>query len=529
MSKLWPLLKANLINTLGINKLRSKTTGKISPLLVVLAVVSVIFLLGLSFFYMMIFGGVFAAQNMPQLILVLGLMAGSFFSFMMTITNANGYLFRSKDFEMLMALPVKQRTVFISKLFHLLVLNYAILIFLYLPTIIVYAIYSQTDVVFWLLALPVFLLMPLFMVTVGGLLSFLIGLVTSRFRHKNLAFIILMLIFTIVIIVVSFQSSVIEENPSQFTQDMKAFLDKIRLGNLMFEALTGNWLKFLAFAGISIIPFTGFVYFTGAVFKKANFHSQNAYVNKKFKMTVLKTSTQNWALLKRELKRYFSSPIYVLNTIIGSVLTTVVLIVMGTDASMVISGIENVSKEMFALIITWIFTFMLGITSTTASTLSIEGKQFWILKSAPISTTQIYHAKIMVNILITIPFIIVDTIIAAFMFDFGLVEMFFMILLPSLMAIYMSYIGLFMNILFPRFDYENETKVVKQSVSVLLTMVCGFFGAALMLVPGIILQDALNNSTLTYLIQTLLGSILAIVAISLLYTTGSKRFKRIVS
>lgn len=530
MNKLLILLKANIINTLNLNKLRKKSTGKISPLAILLVVFIILTAFAFSFLYLFMFGGMFSEQGLPGLILPLGLTAGSLFIFMTTLTTANGYLFRSKDFDMLMSLPVKPRTVFTSKLFYLLLLNYLTLLFVYFPTIIVYSFFNPTGWVFWTIAIPAFFLFPLVVITIGSLLSYLIGFVTSRFRYKNLLSLILTTFFILFIMFISFQSSAIEENPGKFTEDVYSILNKIKIGDLIYKSLLGEWPSLLIFIGISILPFGAFVYLVGKSYAKASLRSRGAYVRKNFKMRTLRKATQNKALMWRELKRYFSSYIYVMNTIISPILTTIIMVIMAINMKPLLNelpiGADNM--EMIPFVLTAIFCFMLGITSTTSCSLSIEGRQFWILKTAPVHEKQIFRAKILLNLIVSVPFIIINVIIANFIIEITILDSIFMFVIPTFLVLYMSVLGLFVNILFPRFDYENETKVVKQSVSVIVTMIFGFIGSALILVPGFIFVFNIGNYLLGFLIQLGIEIVLIAVVIFLLSSTGREKYKKLI-
>jgi ABC-2 type transport system permease protein len=530
MNKLLILLKANVINTLKLNKLRNKSTGKISPLALFLAFLVAAIAFGFAFMYLFMFADLFSKQGLAALILPLGITAGSIVTLMTTLTTANGYLFRSSDFDMLMALPVKPRTVFSSKLFYLLLINYITLFFVYFPTIIVYAVYNQTDWIFWTLALPVFVLFPLGIIALGSVLSFLIGSVTSRFRYRNFLSLILTLGFFIFIMALSFGSSAIDENPSKFSEDMFRILNKIKVGTLVYESLLGNWTQLLLFLAVSFLPFAGFVYLVGRSYVKASMRSRISYTRKHFKMRTMKKSTQDWALFKREVKKYFSSNIYIMNTIVGPILTTIALVVMAFRMQPLIDQIAQggLSPEDFPFVLTAIFAFMLGITSTTSCSLSLEGRQFWIIRSSPVSERQIFRAKILVNLMISVPFVLIDVIIANFIIKIPILYSLFMFLIPSLLAFFMSYLGLFINILFPRFDYENETKAVKQSLSVLLTMIFGFVGSALVLVPGFLVTANTGNSIFGYLIELGIEALLIGIVAYLLYSYGTKRYRKLV-
>ncbi|HOH18433.1 MAG TPA: hypothetical protein PK087_03820, partial [Bacilli bacterium] len=66
MRNFWILLKYNLINTLNLNKLNSKTKeGKLSLLMVILFIVGGLFSLGLAFLYMFMIGSALAEGGFP--------------------------------------------------------------------------------------------------------------------------------------------------------------------------------------------------------------------------------------------------------------------------------------------------------------------------------------------------------------------------------------------------------------------------------------------------------------------------------
>ena len=176
-------------------------------------------------------------------------------------------------------------------------------------------------------------------------------------------------------------------------------------------------------------------------------------------------------------------------------------------------------------IIVALVVFMLGITSTTASSISIEGKQFWILKSSPITPKQVFHGKIIVNLVITVPFLIINAVLAVVLLNFGVLDTIMLIVIPLLVTLFMSYMGLFVNLLFPRFDYDSDVKAIKQSLSVLITMGVGFVVAAIIIgTSGYVYSiQVINYTYLTGLITSLVFAILSIV---LLYTKENKNITK---
>jgi ABC-2 type transport system permease protein len=484
---------------------------------------------GLSFFYLFTFGSALNEGGFPQLILMLGIVAGFMFILLMTITKANGSLFRSRDYDLLMSLPLKPSVIVASKLVNILAINYLTFAFVYFPSVAVYAIFNATNATFWLLVFPTFLLIPLLPIAVSSVIAYLFGFITPKIRYKNLTSILFSFMILFLFMYASFQSTVIEEDPTAFATFMKGILGKIYYpGEIAFAGMLGDWKSYLIFIAISIIPFAGFVWLVSKNFVGANSRGNSSYVNKNFRLGEQHSTDQRKALIIKEMKRYFGSPIYVLNTLVGPIMSTFFMLFMFFGENSIVASIPeaDLSSEILAMVITAMVIFSLGMTSTTAASISIEGKQFWILKSLPVPAEDIFFAKIFVNLFITIPFLIVDVILSLTVFKFNFFQATFMLLIPALMAVIMSCGGLYFNLLMPRFDYENDMRAVKQSLSVLITMLFGF--ASVLVTVGLgVIGILFLNTTFGYLFAFLGALALAALAFVLVKTHGVKLFKRL--
>src|SRR5690606_33389665 len=106
-----------------------------------------------SFMYIYFFGLTFNSVGQPEAVLSIGIIASIFMSLLITIANATGYLFKSKDFDLLMGLPIKQNTIVLTKVTYLLIVNYIIFFLIYIPAIITYALFLPTDIIYWVFAI----------------------------------------------------------------------------------------------------------------------------------------------------------------------------------------------------------------------------------------------------------------------------------------------------------------------------------------------------------------------------------------
>lgn len=528
MSKYLVTLKYSIINSFAINKLRKKDNlKKFSFGKIFLIILFVLFLFFASFLYAFMFGDVFNTTGQPEMILSVGILFASIMSLLMTITNASSILFKSKDFDLLMSLPIKQNTIVKTKITYLLLINYVLYLFIYIPTLVVYSRYVETDTVFWLLSILTFILGPFFPVAVATILAYFLSIIIPKFKYKNLLTILFSILLIVLIMVFSFTSSMAGEDPTAFSNSIKKILSQT--GEWAYNGMRGDYLNYLYFVLISIIPFFIFTRLIGIFYLKANTKFATSNNKSNYKMEELVVKSQGFTLNKKELRRYFNSPMYVLNTIVGPVLSTIMLVLLAVSAGPTLeeAGIPLEDLSFLAPIVVAAIVFSLGITSTTASSISIEGKQFWILKSSPITPKQVFHGKIFVNLVITVPFVLINTILSIFLFDFEFIDYAMILIIPLLFSIFMSYLGIYVNLLFPRFDYENDVKAVKQSLSVLITMGIGFIVASLIIgLSAFVIFD--TNNLYGYLVALAITLFFTIITITLLYKHGSKVYKRIV-
>ncbi|MDD4387634.1 MAG: hypothetical protein PHV87_00210 [Bacilli bacterium] len=527
MRNSWLLLKVNIINTFKLNKIFKRKENRTSVFMSFLVIIGYISIAAVAFLYMFMFGELYSQNGVPNLILITGISIGFIFVLLMTITTANSYLFRSRDFDLLMALPVSSATVIFSKIVHLLLINYFMFLLIYLPTVVVYQIYNQTTPLFWLLVIPTFLLIPLLPIAVSGFLSFLFGFIPLKQKYKTILTIILSLFLVFIIFWSQLQISNVE-NPEAIFGTVGGYLTKINYpGLLAAEGMEGNILKYLLFVVISIIPFIGFVYIVAANYLKSNSRSRRSETNKKFVLTESESKGQARALIIKELRRYFSSSIYVVNTIMSPVISLIFLILLIMSKNQLAKFFEVLGYDVLPLIFIILLIFSLSLTSTTCSSISIEGKQFWILKSLPCQTGHIFFAKILVNLIITIPVLIIDVIVAQVALHITIVDALFLFIIPLLVLLYTSFIGLYSNLLLPRFDYENDTKVVKQSLSTLVAMVFGFFGFAILIGVGYVSYRVFETNLPVYLLTSLTALVLMIISFLLLRFHGTKLYQKI--
>ena len=488
MNKFSILLKINLINSLGLNNVKhGKKNGAKSTFVGAAFVIGIFLVAAMVVFYSSSMAFILKQFGMLDLLLAGSMIAGSLLVFFTSVYKAQGILFGGRDFEILGSLPVKTSVIISSKLIELLIFNYLFLALIIIPTSIIYFINSNVGPVFFLFMIAAFIFIPIIPIVAASILAFILSFAASKTKHKNAILTLLSIALVIVILAFSFKANDIINYAAANSTSIGEMLNKIyppayyysnALSNLSIVSL----IKLIIW---SLIPFIIFTVVFAKGYKNINSKIREKYKKSDYRIIKLETSSMVIALFKKELKRYFSSPVYVMNTSLGLILAAIAAIVcifdgkeelinsLAASNGFDIAVIEQYINEFFQFVPIIILLFCVGLSCTTGASISIEGKNFWILKSLPVRTIDILKSKIGVNLALSIPTIILCTILFWIGFDLTPINVLLTFLIPALLAVFVAVSGVIINLYFPKLDWSNEVQVVKQSLSSMISIFLG--------------------------------------------------------
>lgn len=528
MSNLALLIKNNIINETGINKLKnadkkekSKAIGMgllISVSMIILAVYGFVLCSYLSNFLIEI--------NQMELLLVLGILGCTFATFFTSLYKASSYLFQSKDYEMLVSLPIKQSTILSSKVIMLIINNYLFGgVFILIPGI-VYFIKMETSSYYLIFLIILTLVAPLIPILISSLVAFFISNISSRSKKSNIISIVLNLAIIVVVMVLSFNIQNVIMNLIQNSNSIIEASQKIYpLSYYFVDSLkNGNLISLIIFLLISLLPMAVFVYLFANNFNKVNSKMSETYKANNYKFKELKLSKPVIALFRKELKRYLSSTIYVMNSSIGMVLLPIFTV------SIVLVGYDKISQilemnYMMDMVLIQIIVFCIVMTNTACVSISLEGKNLWILKSSPIKEMDIFKSKILLNTILTIPISVISFVVLAIKLDFHIKSSVIIIITIILLSIFSATLGLFINLLFPKLNFTSDVAVVKQGASVIVNMICNLIYVVSICGIGYLFKINDINKFL------IIGNLITVMGIFALYillkTKGIKLFRNL--
>ncbi len=153
----------------------------------------------------------------------------------------------------------------------------------------------------------------------------------------------------------------------------------------MGEGIMGDWKMLLAFVLCCVFPFALVVMGLGRGYRQAVTAFAVRSVQSNYKLSEQTASGQKKALLKKEMQRFFGTPMYFWNAGIG-----LIMLLAAGAASLVMREKLLAYVEMagypFSLLpmAAAVIGFCLCTCPITAPSISLEGKYLWILRNPPI-------------------------------------------------------------------------------------------------------------------------------------------------
>lgn len=540
MGKLLSLLKATMSQDMSLFKIRAKNESKMNKIIlpIVLALI-VMFSVGS---YAAILAEELATYNLTYIILTIFIMVTSLLTVLEGIYKSQGILFEAKDNDLLFSLPISKSKIFFTRLFKLISFQFLYNSLFMLPAIVVYAVYEKTSVSFYIISLIMLVLLPIIPTIVACIIGYIIKGLASRTKAKNIVQVVLTTSMLLAIFYVSFNMQGMVANIIQNANSINEVITKIYYPAGLYINLIQNFniLDLVILLAINIIPAILFVYvasifyfkITSKLGEKGNNIKKSNWT--KVKDKTFNTKTQLSGLINKEMKRFFSSPVFIINAGFGMVLMVVVTIAMSINFDGMINSLmqgEDMGisideiKAMIPKIFYGFVVFTSCMTSITSSMISLEGKSFNITKSLPVTPEKILLAKVLTSNIISIPVVLICDIIFFVVFKVAILDIVFILFASIIMPTFTALIGILMNLKYPKMDATSDTEVVKQSMSSTLSVFIGMFVG--MLSIGVMIMGSKINLNLFIILELLVFTAFVFVLWKMLKKYGVKRFREI--
>ena len=445
--------------------------------------------------------------------------------------SANGHLFGFKDYDLLSSLPISKVTIITSKLVSFWLLEFVYCIFLYYPALVIVGISESMSLSYYILGILGGLFLPLIPIILSSFFSLIINFISKHFKYRHLVNTILSVLMIFGVFAASFSLQYFIGDQALNTIELKRTITKFLpfIGLLIQGSIEANFFLYLIGITISLVPFILFINLFAKRFSDLNSIVNTGYKVKNYQLRSVKGKSVMKALLIKEIRRYFTCGPYVINTTIGPIMMALASIYLMFQRDVVLYFLESMPLEIRDLLFVFLLLAVAGFcftSCTTNASISLEGKHLWITKSAPVSTMQVFMAKINLNLLILVVPMSIGVLFIGITIQLSILEILLTLFAVLASSLLIAQFGLIINLNFPRLDWDREIYVVKQSMSVFVSIFGGLIFTVLLFFIVMNVSSMLSSLLLGFLIN-LSFVLLNVICWFYLKTIGIKQFSKL--
>lgn len=474
MNKFLLITKLSILQTFNLTRNSKSQNDKKKSGLKALGIIAIIgYIMWYVFYITKSLLPIFIIVNKPLYTISFLFTICTFYIFITNTFRIKTILFDFKDYDLLMSLPIKKSSVVLSKIVSLYIVNLMYTLIIMIPGYVAYIsmVNMPNDIMFFLLLLTI----PIIPILASSILGIIISWITSFFRNKNIGSYIVNLTIIFCSLFISFTAGGM--NDAEFAKQSINIIDGFSryypFTTLFVNLIESvNIINLLIYFFVPIILMGIFILFINSGYTPLRTRLLKQSVKTNYKIQSNKSNGPLKGLYIKEIKKYFSNSMYVINTAFGCVIMIIIVLAMLLFNEDLIGQLGNLSEALKTNIFL-VLSMFCALSSTTNASISLEGKSLWIMKSIPVTPSRIFLSKIMVNLTILVPTVIISATFFGIYLNLSLDKMILLYVIPLAYSVFISILGLLLNLIFPKFDFDNEMRVIKQSLPVVLTMIIG--------------------------------------------------------
>lgn len=428
-----------------------------------------------------------------------------------SVFNTYASLYLPRDNEFLTALPFTPMQILLARTAGVYAISLMYSAWIWIPITLAYwACVPLTAANIICPAVMTFVI-ALFVTVLSCVLGWLVAVLSSMTKGKSFFTVALSLMFIGAYYFVYFRIV-------RFLGELVLYLDQI-------ETMIRSWLGFIYWIGIaadgSLVMMAVIIAVTCALMAlclwlmSRNFFrvSSRSHVHHaEQKKESYQENDVKKSLLMRELKHFTSSPTWMLNSGLGILLMPVIAGTFLVKAESFRPYIEMIRTEipmLYEILPVFVFGIVavgLSMSPISASSISLEGKNIWILQTMPVEMNEILRAKENVHgYLLSIPALI-EAAVLSVVIGFDALHTVLIICAVWVTVWMIADLGLVLNLRHPNLSWTNESSPVKQSLPVYVILLGG------MLVYVLVMVAAYYLSSINHISVILLGGVIVISA-----------------
>lgn len=462
---------------------------------------------------------------------IMGLMS-LFLGVFGSVFNTYAGLYKAKDNELLLSMPIPPMAIVGVRTIGVYAMSLLYGSLIWVPSLLAYWVILKPGPAALVFGILLDFVLALVVTVLTCLLGWLVAQVAGRVQKKSFVTVLASLLFFAAYYFFYFKLNSFMQgavaNAEAIGQGMKTWgLPLYALG----RAATGQGLPMLVVTLVSLLLFLLACVVMSRSFLKLSGEGKQAKA-KVYKQKDIKASGLDAALLGKELRRFGASPTYMLNGGLG------ILIMLGLAVAALIKAPflrELVASlhEFFpnptalaGVVAACILGLIVSMDAISAPSISLEGKNLWILQSMPIPAGHVLKAKQRLHLLLNLlpallALLVIDLALGAGFLSL-LAGLFFLVV----KVLFDAAFGLLLDLRRPNLNWTNEAVPVKQNLSVLFVMLLGWLLAGGCGAAAALLCSYLDCCLILFLLSLVIGA-LALLLRRWLSRRGAELFSQL--
>ena len=390
-----------------------------------------------------------------------------------SVFNTYSCLYLSKDNDLLLSLPIPVKTIIASRLLNVYLLGTMYTMTAVLPALIVYWITAGFTWIRFFCGILLALIISLIVLILSTLLGYLVAKISLKLKNKSFVTVIASLLFIAAYYFFYFKIngiiSHIVANADTYAEKIKGYaylvycFGRIGEGDLL-SALLYVALLIAVFVLIWIALSHSFL----SIATSGGIQEKTRYVEKK-----VREKTIFMALLEKEFARFTASANYMLNCGLGTVVIPICGIMMllkGKTVLMVLDAVFVNAPGISVILVCVMLCWMTSMNVSAVPSVSLEGKSLWIPQSLPVEAKTVLHAKMMVQLILTLIPMLFTVICASFVLNATLLLKLLLCLTVLIYSVFSALFAITMAVKMPILNWTSEIMPIKQSGAMMIVM-----------------------------------------------------------
>ena len=429
---------------------------------------------------------------------IMGMMGVAMSALLNTILSYT-QLFMAKDNEMLIAMPIPPGALVLSRMVSVYLMGLIYAAVAWLPTMLVGVLKGKMTVITLVPQFAMLLIQGLLILALTCLCGWVVAFFATKFKNQKLITVFVCLIFLVGIYVLQFKTNSLLNKLSK---------NMDRAGEVIKETIWPFYQLGHASCG-SIVAIILFTVFALAILAVAYLLVSKTFIKfstgkasgtkAKFKESQIKATSAGKALVRKEAQHFVNSITCMLNTGLGVIFmlgVSVFLIIKGDVLSDRIGPLLEAMPEiaqLVPLVIIAAICIMESLGTISAASISLEGKNLWMLKSMPIDPVEILNAKIQFAVYLeAIPGALLAAS-CAYALNLDSTTLMILVVFAAFFGRTSATIGTVLNLKHPNFDWTSEQVPVKRGAPVAFLLFGGWVFGLVVGALGFLVRNFLNT------------------------------------